>query len=297
MSVVFSLGLQLVDVAKLGTHNGGGLPVGVARHRQVDHQRWCALQSGEEGLPQERLACRGGRHDDVYMPGRCQKGIQGQSTAAARSRQSNHLAHGSVDEEKVAPRPAAQMLATLTCHFAGSDESHCGRYLGPPVDEIECQRNHGHRPSPKRGLAAHTLGRLESLFEHHLQVGAGQPQPLCHVQRIFDLAQDLGIAGVERVEARSHTEEVLGGAVFFVGVQALGCRAGGGLVCRSSLAARRKEPVNAPAILGNRGAPPAQENYLNPIAGSQVHAFEKVARRMECLALGLALLWTESVFR
>jgi len=129
------------------------------------------------------------------------------------------------------------MLATLTCHFAGSDESHCGRYLGRRSMRSNASETMDTAEPQARSCCAHAW-RLESLFEHHLQVRAGQPSRL-HVQRI--LTGQIGIAGIERVESRSHTEECSARRPFHR-LQALGRRAGSGLVCRSSLARVAKNP-------------------------------------------------------
>ena len=86
---------------------------------------------------------------------------------------------------------------------------------------------------------------------------AGQLQSLRSVQRLLDLAENLSVARVERVEARGHTEEVFGRAVFLVGVQGLGRRACRGLRAACGLLAGSEEAVDALAILGNWGAPSA----------------------------------------
>ena len=75
-----------------------------------------------------------------------------------------------------------------------------------------------------------------------------------HVQGIFDLAKNLGITRVERVEASGHAKKMLGRAVLFEGVQRLRRLACGRLAGGFGLVARREEPVDAFAIFGDRGA-------------------------------------------
>ena len=118
---------------------------------------------------------------------------------------------GPVRDRRDRGATGAQVARGQLAHLAGADEQH-----GAAVEIAEdllCERGgggrHRRRALADRGLDARATARVQRLAEEAVEQRAGRTD----LEGIAHLAEDLALAGHERVETGGDAEQVEGGAV------------------------------------------------------------------------------------
>ena len=131
-------------------------------------------------------------------------------------------------------------------------------------------------PSPRAVACRTRLATAKVSSKTLASCGPTVPSPLSAAQGIFDLAQNLGVARMQRVERRGDHKKTLGRPLAGVGMQVFG----GVWAAYIAVVLPPKFP-HAPPRLGAVDMGLGDKNYLNTVAGGDAYTLLKRTRRMQ----------------
>jgi hypothetical protein len=199
--------------------------VDVAGHGDVDEEDRAVFPQAQgllHHLAVDEVAAGGGRgDDDVGFDEQAGQLVEFAGVAAEGVGDFLGAFEGAVGDEQFAHAGLAEMAGGELSHLAGADEDggvvvEVGEDLAGEVDGDGADRDDA---AADAGLGADALGDGKGAFDGAVERGAGEAGGAALVEGGLELAEDLGFADDEAVEAGGDAEEVGDGGFVEVGVE------------------------------------------------------------------------------